>query len=309
MTTFINGVEQTEGSDIVNPNIDGGTIDGTPIGQTTPAAGSFTTLTATTSMTVPTILDGYSTTATAAGTTTLTVNSNYHQLFTGTTTQTVKMPVTSTLVLGQDYRIVNNSTGVVTVTSSGDNSIVAMVAGSECILTCILLTGTTAASWDIKYGGIGSVTGTGGMVLATSPTLVTPNIGVASGTSFQGIVGNVTPAAGTFTQVSNNGSYFIHRTASAGDYAPSALTTDYIIAITNTDAARAVTISTEDEDTGTVDNPRVFVIKDESGGAAAYNITVTLESGGTIDGAASYVINQNYQSITLYVDGTSGFVF
>jgi len=179
--------------------IQGGTIDGTPIGQTTPAAGSFTTLTATTSMTVPTILDGYSTTATAAGTTTLTASSNYHQFFTGTTTQTVKMPVTSTLTLGQDYRIVNNSTGVVTVTSSGDNSIVAMVPGSECILTCILLTGTTAASWDIKYGGIGSVTGTGGMVLATSPTLVTPALGTPSGgtlTSCTGLpTGGVTMAA------------------------------------------------------------------------------------------------------------------
>jgi len=47
MTTFINGVEQTVGSDIVNPNIDGGTIDGTPIGQTTPAAGTFAPLTGT----------------------------------------------------------------------------------------------------------------------------------------------------------------------------------------------------------------------------------------------------------------------
>ena len=42
-------------------------------------------------------------------------------------------------------------------------------------------------------------TGTGSLVLATSPTLVTPVLGVATGTSFQGIVGNVTPAAGTFT--------------------------------------------------------------------------------------------------------------
>ena len=42
-------------------------------------------------------------------------------------------------------------------------------------------------------------TGTGSLVFATSPTLVTPVLGVATGTSFQGIIGNVTPAAGTFT--------------------------------------------------------------------------------------------------------------
>ena len=42
-------------------------------------------------------------------------------------------------------------------------------------------------------------TGTGALVFATSPTLVTPTLGVATGTSFQGIIGNVTPAAGSFT--------------------------------------------------------------------------------------------------------------
>ena len=45
----------------------------------------------------------------------------------------------------------------------------------------------------------GSVTGSGNIVKATSPTLTTPVLGVATGTSFQGIIGNVTPAAGTFT--------------------------------------------------------------------------------------------------------------
>jgi len=133
--------------DPANVAITGGTIDGTPTGGTTPAAGAFTTVT------VPSVFEGYTTTATAAGTTTLTATSNYHQFFTGTTTQNAKLPVTSTLVLGQDFRIVNKSSGVVTVQSSGSNAVVAMVPNSECILTCILLTGTTAASWDYKYGG------------------------------------------------------------------------------------------------------------------------------------------------------------
>ena len=94
----------------------------------------------------------------------------------------------------------------------------------------------------------------------------------------------------------------------AADYNPSILTDDYIIAVDNTAAARAVTISTEDEDSGTTTIPRAFVIKDESGGASAHNITITLESGGTIDGVASYVITSNYEAITLYVDGTNAYV-
>jgi hypothetical protein len=94
------------------------------------------------------------------------------------------------------------------------------------------------------------------------------------------------------------------RTASAVDYNPSALTSDYIIAITNTDAARAVVISTEDVASGSATQPRLFKIVDQSLGAAAHNITITLENGGTINGAASFVLNQNGQAQDLYVDGS-----
>lgn len=54
-------------------------------------------------------LEGYTTIATAAGITTLTVTSTYYQYFTGSTTQTVVLPVTSTLSLGFNFQIVNNS--------------------------------------------------------------------------------------------------------------------------------------------------------------------------------------------------------
>ena len=52
--------------------------------------------------------------------------------------------------------------------------------------------------------GVGTSTGSGSNVLSTSPTLVTPVLGVATGTSFQGIIGNVTPAAGTFTTITGS---------------------------------------------------------------------------------------------------------
>lgn len=114
----------------------------------------------------------------------------------------------------------------------------------------------------------------------------------------------------TAIYTTNFGGQIAHRTAvGAADYNPSILTSDYIIAMTDTAAARAVTISTEDEDTGSVNNPRIMIVKDESGGVAAQNITITLESGGTIDGAANKVMNQGYQSITLYIDGTNAFIY
>jgi hypothetical protein len=96
------------------------------------------------------IATGYATTATAAGTTTLTAASAQQQYFTGSTTQTVVLPVASTMAqLGQTFRIVNNSTGVVTVNSSGANLVATMAAGDEVTITCILLSGTTAASWEV----------------------------------------------------------------------------------------------------------------------------------------------------------------
>lgn len=92
-------------------------------------------------------LNGYETTATAAGTTTLTIASAKVQYFTGSSTQTVKLPTTS-VVLGQPYTIVNNSTGLVTVQSSGSNTIQILGAGMYATFTALAATPTTAANWN-----------------------------------------------------------------------------------------------------------------------------------------------------------------
>ena len=93
----------------------------------------------------------YTTTATAAGTTTLALASNQIQFFTGVTTQTVTLPVASTMALGYGFEIFNISTGVVTVNSSGANLVQSMAAGSKLEVICILASGTTAASWQVVY--------------------------------------------------------------------------------------------------------------------------------------------------------------
>jgi hypothetical protein len=115
-------------------------------------------------------LQTFTTTATAAGTTTLTNASTYYQYFTGSTTQTIVLPVVSTLSLGWSFHIANNSTGILTVQSSGLNAIGTILPGTTMHITCILITGTTAASWDYGITDFGSVTGTGSVVLSASPT-------------------------------------------------------------------------------------------------------------------------------------------
>lgn len=119
----------------------------------------------------PNIALGYTTTATSAGTLTLTATSNNQQFFTGSTTHTVVLPVASTMVLGQRFIIENNSTGVVTVNSSGSNLVVAIVPNTSVKITCILASGTSAASWHAEYVGFNTVTGTGANVLAADATL------------------------------------------------------------------------------------------------------------------------------------------
>jgi hypothetical protein len=112
--------------------------------------------------------DAYTTTATAAGTTTLTVASTGMQYFTGTTTQTLVLPVTSTLALGWSYHVANTSTGIVTVQSSGANVIVAIPPGLSVMFTCILTSGTTAASWDYGFTDFPAVTPVGSSGLNNS---------------------------------------------------------------------------------------------------------------------------------------------
>lgn len=131
-------------------------LNGTPTGTGVATAATASTLAlrdSNANLSATNLLEGYTTTATAAATTTLTVASTYLQVFTGSTTQTVTMPVASTLVLGQQWLIVNLSTGAVTVQSSGSNSIVVLAGGTSALLTCILASGTGTASWSASYFG------------------------------------------------------------------------------------------------------------------------------------------------------------
>lgn len=112
-------------------------------------------------------IDMFTTTATGAGTTVLDVNSTRIQEFTGTTTQTVTMPVVSTLTLGRTFTIINSSTGIVTVNSSGANLIKAVQPGTTLQLACVLITGTTAASW--KFASYDPAVAINNAVAKTTP--------------------------------------------------------------------------------------------------------------------------------------------
>lgn len=125
---------------------------GTPTAPTQAPLNNSTNL-ATTAYTDLAVLaqGGLSSVTTAGLTTTLTVTSSAVQVFTGTATQSVILPVVSTLALGDTFIIVNQSTGNVTTKSSGSNNLQIQQANTILTARCISISGTGTASWIWSY--------------------------------------------------------------------------------------------------------------------------------------------------------------
>jgi hypothetical protein len=149
-------------------------------------------------------IPGWATTATAAGTTTLTVTSAYYQRFTGSTTQTVVLPNATTMALGQGFIIDNDSTGNLTLQDGAAGALGIAVPGMAAFIF-LENNGTTAGSWSgymfVPGGGpTGQVTwGTAGLSMA-GQTIT--SAGAISGTSLNatnGIIVNNQTVSASYT--------------------------------------------------------------------------------------------------------------
>ena len=127
-------------------------------------------------------------TATTGGTTTLTAASNGIQLFTGTNTQTLKLPTTS-LQKGDAYLIQNTSTGNVSVESSNGGALVTLTQNTQADCYPIVSTPTTAAQWEFVLNPLNNAAPTVG-------TVTSVQVAGVNGLSFSG--GPVT-TSGTIT--------------------------------------------------------------------------------------------------------------
>lgn len=185
----------------VGNSLTGSTGSGAFVGATSPAL---------VTPTADNFLAGFTSTATAAGTTTLTVNSNQYQTFTGSTTQNCKLPAVSTLVLGTVYVITNLSSGVVTVQSSGSNTVQAMAANYTIVVQSNATSGTGASVWNIiayyPAAGADLNVADGGTGVSTMTTAYAP---ICAGTT---ATGALQPAS---TGLSTTGLPFISNGASA----------------------------------------------------------------------------------------------
>jgi hypothetical protein len=84
---------------------------------------------------------------------------------------------------------------------------------------------------------------------------------------------------------------------------------DYHINASTTAAAFTITLDSDFIAEGTATLNSVGVISDVGGSAGTNNITIATEGAETINGAATYVISGNYNSVHIKCNGTECFVF
>ena len=142
--TNATGLPLTSGVTGVLPTANGGT------GVTTSSGASSNVLRdANSNVTANNFLGGYNV-ITAAGTTTvLTVSSAYYQRISGSTTQTIQLPVGTTVVQGQGFTFDNDSSGAVTIVDSASGFIDTVPSGGYSYIFCED-NSTSAGSWG-KY--------------------------------------------------------------------------------------------------------------------------------------------------------------
>jgi hypothetical protein len=126
-------------------------------------------------------ISGANSTASAGGTTVLTVASTRIQTLTGTLTQTYQMPDSRTLTVGSLFEFNNNSTSNLTIANAGGTTLYVLLPGGRTQVQ-VATNGTANGTWDIhslipsnsSWGttglGIGTLAQVGGLTVSNNGT-------------------------------------------------------------------------------------------------------------------------------------------
>ena len=181
------------------------------------------------------------------------------------------------------------------------------------------LTGNTGGAVGPTGGNI-NVVGSGSISVTGIPGSSTLTISSSlAATTYDGNTGTATPSAnvlnvtgsGVISVSASGNTLAITSTSSAALTYKAVSTTPYVVLTTDTylgvnSSAGAITIELPNAPATSFN----VIIKDSTGSAATNNITVTTV-GGTdlIDGATSFVMNTNYESVNVTFNGTGYEVF
>ena len=132
----------------------------TALGNATNAASGVVVKDANSNVSANNFLFGFTSTASAGTTTTLTVSSTQYQLITGSTSQTFQLPNATTLVNGTSFVFNNNSSaGTVSINNGAVSPTLIASVGSGGYVTVVLVDNSTqAGSWDYHYGAPSNTT-------------------------------------------------------------------------------------------------------------------------------------------------------
>ena len=186
----------------------------------------------------------------------------------------------------------SNSTGTVTVNSSGGNLIGTVYPGTCAHLLCVGTTLTTAADWDFDYISFSTVTGTGNAVLSASPTLT----GTAT---VSALTASSTLTANSTITLSGSAS----STTSIGTSATTGTTTIGGTSQTGTIiVGRSTVTQTTELASGVTSTGNIKTVNIGTGGAAGSttNVNIGSGSGGTTTVNKDLVVSGN-----LTVNGTT----
>lgn len=235
-----------------------------------------------------------------------------------------------------------NAAGIVVLTTATQTLTNKTIDGSSNTLT-VRLGSDVTGTLPVLNGGTGTTTstGTGSVVLSTSPTLVTPVLGAATGTSlalstFEDLTEIATPAspsagvlrlysksgdglyiknsAGTELQLSTTAAATPTVAGIVTSYSPviqSAVstTTNASATSTTTDGFSTYLFSTGNTDrsltlpAASANAGREITVKKTDAGSGS--VTVTRAGSDTIDGATTFVIAARYEEVHLVCNGSA----